>query len=315
MLLFGQNSFGYRIPGAVLGTLAVFMVYLIAKEIFKDEILSLLSAGFFSLDGLPLVMSRIGMNDSYLLFFSLLSIYLFIKKKNFFSALAFGLAISSKWSAIWAVPVLGILWLRRKNKFTPALLWFLVLPIVVYLLTYVPMFLTGHGLDIWWGMQKQMWWYHTGLEATHPYTSPWWEWPLLVRPIYLYTSDEIGGWVSRIYAMGNPFIFWFGLSSVVLSFVYALIEKNKNLGLVVFSYLIFFVPWAASPRIMFLYHYLPSLPFLSIAIGYVLRRNPKMMYWILLIALVLFVYFYPHWAGLRVPLGLDKSYYWVGSWR
>lgn len=160
-----------------------------------------------------------------------------------------------------------------------------------------------------------MWWYHTGLKATHPYTSSWWSWPLLARPIYLYTSDEVRGFVSRIYATGNPIIFWGGLASVFLSFVYAFREKNKKLALVIFSYLIFFVPWAASPRIMFLYHYLPSIPFLAIALGYILRRNLKLIVPAVTIALLLFLYFYPHWAGLSVPLSLDKSYYWFSSWR
>ncbi|HET7099214.1 MAG TPA: glycosyltransferase family 39 protein [Patescibacteria group bacterium] len=318
MKIFGENSFGWRIPGALLGVGSVFMVYLIAKRLFDDEAIGLIAAGVFSLDGLPLVLSRIGMNDSYLLFFILLSIYLFLKEKNFASAIVFGLALASKWSAIWAIPILGVIWLRRliKNKsFKISTLWFLVLPFLVYFLSYLPMFLSNHSLSIWWEMQKQMWWYHTGLRATHPYSSSWWSWPFLLRPIYLYTSDEVGGWVARIYSMGNPLVFWFGLTSIIMSFIYARVERNKNLGFVVFSYLIFFVPWALSPRIMFLYHYLPSIPFMCIAIAYVLRRNPKLILGYLLICLLVFIYFYPHWAGLQVPLWLDKSYYWIGSWR
>lgn len=322
MKLFGENSFGYRFPGAVLGTLSIYLIYLIARHLFKDELVGLLSAAVFSLDGLPLVMSRIGMNDSYFLFFALLSIYMFMRSKNLLSALAFGLSLASKWSAIWAVPILGIIWLRRSFKgqafkvsaFRP-LFWFSLLPFTFYLLTYLPMFLTGHDLSTWWGMQKQMWWYHTGLKATHPYTSMWWSWPFLIRPVYLYTSDEVGGFVARIYAMGNPLVFWFGLSSVITGFIYALIEKNKKIGFIVFSYLIFFVPWALSPRIMFFYHYLPSVPFLAIASGYVLRRNPKLILGYLFIGLLVFIYFYPHWAGLQIPLWLDKSYYWISSWR
>jgi len=164
-------------------------------------------------------------------------------------------------------------------------------------------------------MQKQMWWYHTRLKATHAYTSSWWSWPIMARPVYLYTSDEVGGFVSRIYAMGNPAVFWFGLFSVLSVAFFSFIERNKKLGLVVFSYLIFFVPWAASPRIMFLYHYLPSIPFMCIAIAYVLRRFPKLIFPLLAISFSLFVYFYPHWAGLSIPIKLDTSYYWFPSWR
>jgi len=316
MKIFGENSFGWRIPGAILGVGAVTLIYFLAKKLFKDEIIGLFSAAVFSLDGLPLVLSRIGMNDSYILFFALLSIYLFLKEKDFLSAVSYGLALASKWSALWAAPILFVLWLKRKNKIKiSTFVFFLLLPIGVYLLTYLPMFFTGHDLSIWWGMQKQMWWYHTGLNATHPYTSSWWSWPLLIRPIYLYTSEEVGGFVARIYAMGNPFIFWFGFASVVMSFIYSYLERNKNLGFVVFSYLIFFVPWAVSPRIMFLYHYLPSLPFLAIATAYILRRNPKLAFGYFFICLLGFVYFYPHWAGFQVPLWLDRSYYWLASWR
>lgn len=315
MKIFGENSFGWRFPGALLGVGSVLLVYLLALEIFKDKLTGVLSSAVFALDGLPVVMSRIGMNDSYILFFSLLSIYLFMKKQDYLAAFSFGLALSSKWSAIWAIPILFVLWLGRKKKISVGLLWFLFLPPVIYLVSYAPMFWTGHNLSIFWEMQKQMWWYHTGLEATHPYTSSWWSWPLMIRPIYLYTSEEIGGWVARIYAMGNPFVFWFGLVSVVASFVYAFIGRSKKLALVVFSYLIFFVPWAASPRIMFLYHYLPSLPFLAIASGFILRKNPRLITPVLITMLVTFLYFYPHFAGLRIPLDLDTSYYWFSSWR
>jgi predicted membrane-bound dolichyl-phosphate-mannose-protein mannosyltransferase len=316
MLVFGENATGWRIPQALFGTLSVFLVYLLAKKIFKDEWISLLAAGIFSLDGLSLVLSRMGMNDIYVLTFMLLSIYFFMKGKDFFAAISLGLTIASKWSGIWTVPILFLLWLRRKNKFqVSTFLCFIILPIAIYLATYTQMFTTGHDLGTWWGMQKQMWWYHTGLNATHPYTSSWWSWPLMERPVYLYTSDEVNGFVSRIYAIGNPLVFWFGLISIFLSLIYSYFEKNKKLALIVFSYLIFFVPWAASPRIMFLYHYLPSIPFMCMGIAYFLRRNTKLIIPTLALIVVSFAYFYPHWAGLSIPLWLDKSYYWIPSWR
>jgi len=315
MTVFGENSFSWRLPGVLLGVGTVLLVYLIAKVLFRDEILALISAGVFSLDGLALTMSRIGMNDVYLLFFTLLTIFFFLKNRDFLSSISLGLAISSKWSAVWLVPILFVIWLSRKKRVNLKLSWFLIIPLLVYLTSYIPMFLTNHSLDIFWGMQKQMWWYHTRLQATHPYTSSWWSWPLNLRPVYLYTSNEVGGMVSRIYNLGNPVVFWFGLISVVCSFIYSFLNKNRKLALVVFSYLVFFVPWAASPRIMFFYHYLPSIPFLSIATGYVLRKEKKLIISTLTLFLIVFLYFYPHWTGIKIPLWLDKSYYWFSSWR
>src|SRR3989344_5285798 len=71
MWLFGTNSFGWRFPSALLGVANIFLVYLLAKRLFPNpsSLIPILSAALFSLDGLNLVQSRIGMNDTYLLFF------------------------------------------------------------------------------------------------------------------------------------------------------------------------------------------------------------------------------------------------------
>lgn len=315
MIILGENSLGWRIPAALVGTGSVIFTYLISKKIFKDEVVGLLSASFFSLDGLPLFSSRIGMNDSYLLFFILVSLYLFMKDKNFFASVTLGLAAASKWSTLWAIPIFFVIHFALKKKFKLNYIWFLIIPETIYLLSYLPMFTTGHGFNIFIGMQKQMWWYHTRLKATHPYTSPWYTWPFLIRPLWLYTSGIKDGFVANIYAMSNPIVSWFGVFSIVLCAYDALILRSKKLFLIVFSYLIFFVPWAFSPRIMFLYHYLPSVPFLCMAIGFVLRKNLKLVLPVFCIALIVFIYFYPHWTGIPVPTTLDNSYYWFTSWR
>lgn len=315
MFIFGENAFGWRFPAAFLGTLSVLLVYLISNEIFKDKPLSLFAAFIFSLDGLFLVASRIGMNDVYLLFFSLLSVYLFIKEKYLFSALALGFAFASKWSALWVLPILFSSFFVFKKKLSFSYVWFFVLPPLVYVASYTQMFLTGHSFDIFWGVQKQMWWYHTGLEAEHPYTSPWWSWPLLLRPVWLYTDKLPDGKVTNIYFFGNPALFWFGFLAIFYSIYLSWRNGFKKLAWIVFSYFVFFVPWAASPRIMFLYHYLPSIPFMSIACAFVLRRKISLVLPIFAIFIFLFFYFYPHLIGIPVSESFDKSYYWFSSWR
>ena len=323
MKIFGENSFGWRIPQAILGTLSVLLIYLLVEKIFKDKLVAIFSALVFSLEGLPLVLSRMGMNDTYVLFFSLLSVYLFLKDeqssplsgKNFLSALFFGFAIASKWSGIYTFPIIFISHFVFHKKIKISYLSFLIIPIAVYIASYGLMFSTGHTWTNFIDTQKQMWWYHTNLVAEHPYTSPAWSWPLLLRPIYLYDGQEVNNEVARIYAFGNPVVFWFGLFSIIFSMLISAIEKNKKLGFVIFSYLIFFLPWIVSPRIMFLYHYLPSIPFLAIASGFVLRRYPKSIVYFLVPSALLFIYFYPHWIGTRIPVWLDNSYYWFYSWR
>ena len=314
MRVLGENSFAYRFPAAMLVVGAVFLLYKVASHLFNEEV-GLLSSFVFSLDGLFLVMSRIGMNDMYVVFLILLTLLLFLKNKHFLGGLSLGLAAASKWTTLWFVPVLILAFLLLKKRFKFSLLWFVILPPLVYVATYIPMFVSGHGFDIFWGMQEQMWWYHTRLVATHPYSSRWWTWPLLLRPIWVYTSGETNGFVSNIYGMGNPLVFWGGLVSALISLKYIFIEKRKHLLLVLGAYLGLFMPWALSPRIMFFYHYFPAVPFLSILIGFVLYKNKKAVLPFLALTLVLFIYFYPHWAGLSVPVWLDHSYYWLPGWR
>ena len=341
MTLLGENSFAWRIPQAIAGTLIILVVYLLSKEIFKDEVVAILSAAVMSLDGLALVMSRIGMNDSYFLLFALLSIYFFIKDKNLFSAIFLGLAASSKWTTMWVLPILLVSHFVFKVKndsnskdyianifssFRLSYLFFLIIPVAIYMASYIPFFTADHKnipanlTNGVWGifeeLQKQMWWYHTNLRATHAYSSNPLSWPFLIRPIYLYTSGrDINGMISNIYAMGNPIVFWVGLISVFVSGYYAVATRNKKIGFIVFCYFALFLPWAASPRIMFLYHYLPAVPFLAIATGYVLRRWPRNIWAYFLITFIVFIYFYPHWTVIKIPAWLDSSYYWLDSWR
>lgn len=315
MSIFGENSFGWRFPALIAGMVSIIFVYAIGKHIFEDEWAAVLAATVYSLDGLSFVSQRIGMNDAYLVCFSLGALYFLLKEKYIVSAVFLGLALSSKWSALWVIPILilAFILLKKQKKWT--LLSFIIIPPIVYLLTYTGHFLTGHDWETFIGMQKQMWWYHTGLVAEHPYTSLWYSWPMMLRPVWLYTNGFVDGRVANIYMMGNPFVLWSGLVSVVMVGSYALLRRHSKLLFISASYCLFFVPWALSPRIMFLYHYLPSLPFLALCTAYLLRKNSSVALSFVLVSLIVFLYFYPHLSGLPVPVWLDSSYYWLTSWK
>lgn len=317
MYFFGTNSFVWRFPGALLGVGIVYLTYKIAWQFTKSRDIAILASLLTALDGLVFTMSRIGTADVYLVFFILLTLYFYMKDKYFLASIALGLAAATKWSTLWFLPILVVAHLaQRKKIFDLRIAYFFTIPVLIYLASYIPMFLAGHDLVHFWGMQKQMWWYHSGLEATHPYESKWWTWPIMSRPVYLYQLDNNDGLLGNIYAMGNPMVFWFGLVSVFLSFYY-LIKRQapKLIGVVLFAYLAFFVPWAASPRIMFIYHYLPSVPFMAILAGFVMKKNSWLVLPVCSVAAILFIYFYPQWTGIPVPEDFSSSYYWFKSWR
>jgi len=336
--IYGDNAFAWRFFSAVFGVGSIVLVYFIARVLFKDRKVAIFSSLALSLDGLFLTMSRIAMNDSYFLFFALLAILLFLKKRKLLMAIFLGLAIASKWTGIFAIVIIFIVSFFKyafskkevgilKFIFQQYIYLFLI-PLLIYLVSYLPFFLGKHSppyanwsnLQTFIELQRQMWWYHTSLKATHSYQSTPIQWIFDLRPVWLFVNYQKNS-IANIYTLGNPLFMWFGLVSVVF-LVWEFIKKQSfNIGIILIFYLGFFIPWIFSPRIMFNYHYLPSVPFLAIAIGFVLNRLLKvpngkiLVFAFFLLLFFLFFYFYPLWVAIYIPKGLYNSYFWFSSWK
>lgn len=72
------SSFGWRLSVAVLGTLTVLLVYVIALQLTRSRALATIAAGLLAIDGLGIVMSRIALLDGILTFFILLGFLLIL---------------------------------------------------------------------------------------------------------------------------------------------------------------------------------------------------------------------------------------------
>jgi len=77
--IFGENSFAWRLPSAISGTLVIFLIYLLTQKLFKNTQTSLLAATIASLDGLLLTQSRIAMNDIFLVAFMLTALIFYLQ--------------------------------------------------------------------------------------------------------------------------------------------------------------------------------------------------------------------------------------------
>ena len=67
--IFGDNSFGWRISAALIGTLSIALIYLVSRKLFQSHFLGMTAATLTTLDGLHLVMSRTALLDIFLMFF------------------------------------------------------------------------------------------------------------------------------------------------------------------------------------------------------------------------------------------------------
>jgi dolichyl-phosphate-mannose--protein O-mannosyl transferase len=293
------------------------------------------------------------MNDIFLSFFvvcSFIFAYLYTTRRSvknlLITAVFLGLALATKWTGFYAIAaVLGFLLLHdlKERRLNLKLVLLVIIPLLMYLGSYSQYFLQGHSVSEFVGLHKQIWWYQTGLKATHDYQSPALTWPFLYRPVWFYVSykdvfNKAGEkmlYIGNIYTMGHPLIWWAGLGGIVwatwqfLLGVWYRIEGTAKhhiqllpLTIILVGYFGMFLPWTLSPRIMFLYHYLPSVPFLCLALAYVLHqiaqrnnigRNTVIGY--LIVVALVFVYFYPHWSALPLPQSWVDKYYWLPSWK
>lgn len=305
VLIFGDNSFAWRFPAAVFGTVATAGVYFLTLAVTQKNQLAVLAALIFSFDNLQLTMSRIAMNDIFVTAWILWAMAWFYGKHWWRAGLATGLALATKHSAILLLPLFFI-W-SFKGGFT----WKKLLPIailtpLIYLLSYGQFWWQGHSWQQFVDLHRQIYWYQTHLDATHDYQSTAWQWILLIRPVWFhvqYFTDKI----ANIYNLGNPLIFWLGVVALTT------IKTNAYLLL---AFLSLWLPFIFSPRIMFLHHYLPALGVLTVIEGIWLGSLSVKVRMAILVSISLtFIWFYPLNTALPIPKDWLSYWFWLKSWR
>ncbi|MEB3195578.1 MAG: phospholipid carrier-dependent glycosyltransferase [Candidatus Sericytochromatia bacterium] len=164
-----------------------------------------------------------------------------------------------------------------------------LVPLVIYALSYIPYILQAPGSDwqlkllSWdhanhgWGRvvawQKEMWDYHAKLNATHPYNSPWWSWPLMLRPTWYYFQDlkntGFNG-LGAVWAIGNAFIWWSSIPALGYAAFLAWRDRVRALGAIALLGIGLWVMWGVQPRPLLYMHYMfETIPFACLALAYV----------------------------------------------
>lgn len=200
------------------------------------------------------------------------------------------------------------------------------IPAVIYLLSYLPFRdNTGNGLFARaLANQSLMFSYHSGLEATHAYSSAFYEWPTMVRPIW-YFSGIVNDTVREgISAFGNPLVWWAGIPAFLYMLYLAIAKKDRCAAFLTVGYLAQYLPWFFVTRITFIYHYFPSVFFVVMMIVYSFmqwkkRLSPRSFAICVslygLAAFALFVLFYPVLSGQPVEAAfVDKWLRWFKGW-
>lgn len=201
--------------------------------------------------------------------------------------------------------------------------FFVAVPVIIYILSYIP-FNDGTDHNLLTRVinaQKTMFDYHSALKADHPYSSKWYEWPIMTRPIWYY-SGTIGNLREGISAFGNPLVWWAGIPAAFYMLYLLWKEKDRKAGFLLIGYLSQYAPWFLVSRVVFIYHYFPSVPFVAAMVGYsffkLAQWKPKIkpaIYVYVACAIGLFILFYPVLSGLAIdPAFATKYLKWFDSW-
>lgn len=124
--LFGTSLLVAKILPIIASSLSVFLVFLISKE-FYEEKTALLSVIFFILTPTFLAFSDQGYGMWEPLFFLLLSTYLLVRKKTFFSVLFYTLAVFFRYITLIFFPFLLILTFLKFGKIRKFLLYSIII--------------------------------------------------------------------------------------------------------------------------------------------------------------------------------------------
>lgn len=331
---FGYHPWAWRLAPAIAGILLAPVFLLLARRVLPSERSALFATAILLMDGVYLVQSRIAMTNVFAVLFQLLSAYLLLRAAGMerlrlgdmtLVGLALGLALSTRWTSLFAWGFLGLVYLalRRGRAFRPrelalGALAFALLPAAVYLLSYVPWMAQAHpqGPAEWWervraavAWQREIWSYHANLNATHTYFSRWWTWPWLYRPTWYFWQSDAGS-VRGIVALGNPAIWWASVPVSLWALASGIRWRDPRRVFCGAGFFLLYLPWGLSPRTLNFSHYLfEAIPYACLSLGLLLDRKwdegqALLARGYLVAVAALFLLFLPLLTAMPVPGGL-----------
>jgi dolichyl-phosphate-mannose-protein mannosyltransferase len=311
---FGDNPLGWRYPGVLFGALAVVAIYLCASALFAAQGPAIAAALIAFFNQMLFVESRIAMLDIFALAFGLFAIAAFLHgfrkaRPHLWFALSgagFGLSAACKWSGLFplatAIVIVAAIRLMQSwrtefvdgnaNDWYRPDLWadfrawhfaacFALIPALIYLVSFVPLFDPSPS-ELFEAQRRIFSDNTTTAIAGHTYMSSWPSWPLLVRPVW-FLFDKIGDdRIAAVVFLGNPLVLWPALLAIAVCLRDWIVTRRAVPFLILAFYVGPYLAWALLPRTLgFLYYYLPSATFASVALVYAFSRGrtPRWLLW------------------------------------
>lgn len=224
--------------------------------------------------------------------------------------------------------VILVIYLLKKNQelwklFASCFVFFIVIPCVIYILCYVlfpNVYGYQNGISGIFEQIKNMYDYHAGLLEGHDFSSKWYTWPIMIKPVWYYVGYYGGNIKSTIVGIGNPAIWWFGLLAMFYALAAAIMKRKKEILFILVFIACCFLPYAFIGRVMFMYHYFPALPFIMLVIVAFMKwimekvKNDSIYIFYIALVILMFFIFYPVVSGMLTTSDYIDSLKWLSSW-
>lgn len=352
---FGFTPFGYRIVDALFGIGVIILVYRLTSLLFRDRRIGLIAGLLASLDGVLLVESRAGLINIFAVYFNLTAYYMFFRagadtvvRPRWLYLVAAGVCIGAgmavKWISFATFGVIAVLFVLAKSSETWPTIGRLIprggplnqigkihpdlylatcvfLPIAVYGASFI---IHLNQIPDWqfFELQRQIFGYHANLKAVHGYGSPWWSWPILMRPVsYFYEFQRETEMARTILNIGNPLLWWLAIPALLYGLWEAVRRWTFPIVFLLFAFASHYLPFSMISRVSYLYHFMGALPFAVILLAYGVVRLWDKAGWrrevaagIVLAIVLSFIYFFPIWTAVEIPVGAYYQRMWFTSW-
>lgn len=309
--LFGLNEFSIRLSSVLFSLGVVILTYLVAKKIYGDFIIALLSSFFMSISPWFFIFSRTGYEATAGLFFYLLAILIFFFKNKggifiFFSVASFILSAYSYNSFRIISPITLLIFFfleikNFKNIFKKSLKWIILSLLLIFISV--------------WPIYK-LYVYDTGILRFQTVSGNGIE-SLFVNYISHFSLDFLfisGDYNLRSHVPGAGQLFISDIILLPIGLLYIMRNKSKYVLLPIFLTLIAPIPAAITKESPHSLRAISTIPFVHIisalGVAQLLKHIPRINLVISMVILVSTLFFLKYFTNFVISYPLQSSKDW-----
>jgi dolichyl-phosphate-mannose--protein O-mannosyl transferase len=193
-------------------------------------------------------------------------------------------------------------------------------------------------LRSFWHYQYTVYQFNVTLQTPHTYQSNPWSWLVLGRPVsYYYESPKpgqsgctaAGGCAREVLALGTPLLWWSACVALVYLLYRWAMRRDWRAGAILCAVAAGYLPWFHyQSRTIFYFYAVVFVPYLCLALAMALgaalgprAATERRRMWgavgvgtLVLLIVWNFIYFYPLYTGMTIPLDAWRARMWIDTW-